>query len=397
MKSLTLLCWLLLIPASLAVGQTTILVPEGNNVPEVARFLVEPDELMKRDVQLVEEVLDLVDAWTTDSTLGVSRQHLSGIYGFVGKIFARYWEKLDSQKRKYIGTSSRDFKIYDGLAKEVDMNIFLMPHLPKYVEMVRKGFDTAFERGRSEKHYRYDDPPYPKPEALKFKEQGYLTVECEGTPSEAQRKELAAKFIPTAEGKYHLGEQGNFGVEYPSVGLYGAWVMDCNHNCRPEIHPIDWMWWMDFSEDRPGGPNAKSWMLGLVRDASNRFEEWSPGPIAGHISFPVAFPDNAETATVSLEHLVFDTFVPEAAAERFQKTENSLQGTDGIHLFQLKGEFQKDITLQIKLAGGADPNGLQVWTDNWQHDAEKGLVYGRLQIVTAVEFLYTARLTVDFE
>ena len=397
MKSFALLAALLFLTSHHSGAQTVIQVPEGNGAPEVARFLVEPDKMMKGDVQLVEQVLDLVDAWTTDSTVVESRQHLSGIYGFVGKIFARYWEKLDDKKRKYIGTSSRYFKIYDGLAKEVDMNIFLMPHLPHYVEMVRAGFDQAFERGRSEKPYRYDNPPYPTPEALKFKGLGYLTVECEATPHADYREAMAEAFIPTAEGAYQLSEHGNFGVKYPSVGLYGPWVMDCNHNCRPEIHPMDWMWWLDFSEDRPGGPNAKSWMLGLIRDASQRFEDWSPGPISGYISFPVAIPDHSSTATILLDHLVFDKFVPEATAERFPGLSATLTGADGAHVFQLQGDFPNDIALQVKLSGGADPNGLKVWTGNWQHDAEKGLIYGSLQIVTSVEYLYTARLTVDFE
>lgn len=397
MKTYALILGLLLAPFYLALGQTVIEVPDGGDVPEVARFLVEPDELLEKDVRLVEEILDQVDAWTTDSIVPVPRQHLSGIYGVVGRMFARYWERLDLRKRKYIGTSSRPFKIYDGFAKEVDMNIFLMPHLPKYVQMVRGGFDQAFERGRSEKHYRYDNPPFPTPQDLKFKDLGYLTVECEGTPHEDYRKELAEKFIPTEEGKHHLEEHGNFGVEHPSVGLYGAWAMDCNHNCRPEIHPMDWMWWLDFSEDRPGGPNAKSWVFGLIRDASKRFKDWTPGPISGHISIPLAISDKATTASIRLDHLVFDRFQADTLAKELNSPQEALPGSDGVHIYQLVGAFPNDISLQVKLEGGATADGLKCWMGNWSHDTEKGLLYGSLHLVTSVDFLYTGRLTVDFE
>lgn len=396
MKNLLSLCCLLLISAALAEGQQT-LIPRSGEAPDVALLLVEEDGLLKGDVRLVEEALDLVDAWTTDSILPVRRQHLTGIYGFVGRMFARYWQKMDDHKRKYVGTSSRDFKIYDGFGDEVDMNIFLMPHLPHYVAMVREGFDTAFQRGRSEKGYRYDKPDYPSPAELKFKDLGYLTVECEGTPHADYREDLALQFIPTSEGKHHLGEHGNFGVEQPSMGLYGPWVMDCNHNCRPEIHPMDWMWWLDFSEDRPGGPHAKSWMLGMVRDASRRFKDWSPGPITGSISLPVVLPDTARRASILLEQLVHDQFQPQVLADRINIPPNALTGQDGSHQFSLQASPGQEIPLEVRITGGAGAQDLRCWWGAWVHDAEKGLLMGSFHIATSVDYLYTARLTVDFE
>lgn len=377
-------------------AQIQIKVIGTEEVPELARLLIESDETIRDDVKLVEEALDLVEAWTTDSVLSVNRQHHIGFAGFMARTFGRYWEKLDDNKQKFIGTCSRKYKIYDGIAKEVDMNIFLMPHLKPYVEMTRKAFDTAFEKGRSEKHYRYDNPAYPSPEELKFKELGYLTVECEGTPPENHREELAKKFLPMKDGKHDLMAQGNFGVKYPSFGLYGAWCMDCNHNCRPEIHPVEWMWWLDFSPDRPGGPNAKSWMVGLLRDGSQRFEDWSLGPLTGQISIPVVFPLQSKALTISIEHLVHDQLHPNKIGTLPVPT-TAVTGNLASIAYTLELRQGRSLPLNLSIQGLDTAEGVRIWLNDFRLDQSKGLIMGKLSLAVAAQNLYTCRITIDHQ
>lgn len=373
------------------MAQKTIEVTQQALAPASVLHLLEPDVNWKKDVETVESVLDLADAWTTDSVLVDKRQYLSGGWGKLGKRLNRYWEYLSPQKQKYVATCSRPYKVYDGLAKEVDMNIFLMPHLSTYIEMVRGGFNAAFQVGRSERHYRYDQPDYPCPEELRFGDLGYLTVECEGTPHVDYRDSLAAVFIPTGEGKHYLSEHGNFGVKYPSMGLYGPWVMDCNHNCRPEIHPIDWMWWLDLSEDRPGSEKAKSWMIGLVRDGSERFDTWSPSPITGAIRVPVAFPMDAPAAHIELETLVASPLDADALSEKL----SGLEGEQGSANYRLKGMGNQGIDLEVRFP---EPGEGLLWNlSEFQYDAQNRVVWGYLELYVSAQELYTARVTVDFE
>lgn len=412
--SLLLFLFVLLLSGT-AIAQAPLQLSGTRTAPEIFRFLNSSDDVMRDDQAIVEAVLDRVDAWTVDSIIVKERQHLSGIYGVMGRMLARYWKKLDSSKRKYIGTSSRSFKVYEGFAKEVDMNIFLMPHLDHYIDMALEGFEQAFEKGRNESAYRYDNPAYPSSEKLKFKDLGYLTVECELTPAAGYRESLAESFIPTSKGKHDLNEQGNFGVKHPSFGLYGPWVMDCNHNCRPEIHPIEWMWWLDMSTDRPGGENAKSWMIGLFSDDSKRFRDWTPSPITGQISIPVAFPSGSHSVKVVIQHLESDTLFEETLVERIALPENGRSGAEGTYWDAIlrgvipgsdAGLMNDTIAgmdsvyftnIEVKVEGKLPGDGFRWWWGDLYSDPVKGMTFGELKIAVSANKLYTGRVTVDFE
>lgn len=373
-------------------AQTVVKWQSVPQLPGAVQDLVGMDSSLRKDVVATEGVVDLVEAWVSDSVMDNNRQYLSGGWGKIGKRLNRYWQYMTPVKQKYVATISREYKIYDGLGEEVDMNIFVMPHLPEYISMVRKGFNRSFEQGRSEKHYRYDNPPYPCPEELRFQELGFLTVECEGTLHADYRDALSELFIPTAEGKHHLEDHGNFGVVYPTFGLYGAWVMDCNHNCRPEIHPIDWMWWLDLSEDRPGSPRAKSWIIGLVRDGSERFDTWSPAPLAGEIAIPVALPPDAQRVTITVEPLVHSPLDAAALAEKLNPS-NYAENPTG---FRLEGAGRDAVEIEIKRDGMPD-TGWGMALEGFVRDESTGFLMGQLRFGVATPELFTGRVTVDFE
>lgn len=260
-----------------------------------------------------EQAIDLVRAVVADSVVDRRKQRHKGFGGWMGqRTIGLYWEHFDARKRTYVGSSSRPFHIFDGIADEVDINIFIMPHLPRYMEMAKKGYDLADERPRGERAFRVQTPDqyqspeeFPLPEELKV-EQGYITIECEVTPQQEFAEELKQKMMPSEEGDYSLDTVPNFGTKHPSFGMTGVWCMDCNHNCRPEIHPMEWLWWLDLSKERPGSEAAKSWMVSLMCDGSNRFHDWSPSPLGGEIALPFILPKSASILKVNIDWLLGD-------------------------------------------------------------------------------------------
>jgi hypothetical protein len=385
----------------LALGlkaQDKLVIRQVEKLPEGVEKLLLPDDDLRGKVVETEMALDLVDAWMADSVLEERRQRLAGFGGWMAQRFAsRYWQYFNPTKQKYVGSMSRPFKLYDGMGDEYDINIFLMPHLSPYVEMARAGFDEARSRPRAEGPFRFDEPEgFPCPEELKYEGKGYITIECEGTPNRQFHEQMTAGFLPMGKGEHDLGKWPQVGTEYASFGMYGAWCMDCNHNCRPEIHPFEWLWWLDLSEDRPGGPNAKSWMIGVFADDSRRFKDWSHRPKTGIMSVPVALPSDAKVCTVNLEHLFFDEFEMEGLAA-LNLPPNTLAASPGTKKY-LSGSSESKSNLEIELTieGEETGEGMQLWWSEFTEDAKTGQRLGYLNIALSVESIYGGRLTVDY-
>lgn len=378
-------------PSLLSLALFLLILPPAVHA-QAWEWLAKPDADLRGQVVATEEVLDLVEASVADSVVDKRRQHLKGLGGWIAHhTVARYWQYYDSTKRKYIGTHSRPYKIYDGVGMEKDINVFIMPHLPQYVEMVRAGFEVALERPRDVDGFRFDKPAdFPLPEPLKFEERGYLTVECEVTPPQRFVEPFHAQFLPAKDGEYLLKDLPNMGVPYPSLGMTGVWCMDCNHNCRPEIHPIEWMWWLDLREDRPGGPDAKSWMVALMFDDSRRFPDWNQSPMTGEIALPFVLPGDAATLEVTLEVLMGDLI--EGVSEQW------VPARDGWPL-------APEATLKLPLAGSDSQSVAIEGLGQWPVGALKVWVTeaagvgtqrrGHLHIAGKVESLLAMRVTID--
>lgn len=380
------------------MAQEKIALKKVERLPAGVEKLLMPDAELRGKVVETEMAIDLVQAWMADSLLEKTRQRLAGFGGWMAqKLGSRYWEYLNPAKQKYVGTMSRPFKIYDGMGDEYDINIFLMPHLAPYVKMARAGFDEANNRPRAEGPFRFDEPEdYPCPGELKYKDKGYITIECEGTPNQEFHQKLTDAFLPMGKGAHDLGTWPQVGTQYASFGMYGAWCMDCNHNCRPEIHPFEWLWWLDLSEDRPGGHNAKSWMIGVFCDNSRRFRDWSPTPMSGVMSVPVALPAGATVCTVKLEHLFFDGLLPDNLAA-LGLPANTKPGSPGTSKFVSRSaENVAALELELEVAGEDAGAGMQLWWSDFEEDASTGQRLGYLNIALSVGSIYGGRLTVDY-
>jgi hypothetical protein len=66
-----------------------------------------------------------------------------------------------------------------------------------------------------------------------------------------------------------------------SLCVYGPYVTESVHGNRPEIHPLQAMWWRSTQDSTPGSVANQDWILLHVQDASNRYNEvsdFSPRP-----------------------------------------------------------------------------------------------------------------------
>ena len=102
--------------------------------------------------------------------------------------------------------------------------------------------------------------------------------------------------------------------QWPGLGqklaVYGPWVRDKGHGCRPEIHPCEVIWWM--AAVNPPGVSASRFVL-VLQDDSSRFDR--PSDYDGPVSRPwSAFPRRASIA-VALRprvgnHMHFNLRIP---------------------------------------------------------------------------------------
>lgn len=371
---------------------------QASTATDAWALLAMPDSSLRKDIVGTERVIDLVEAWVADSVVTKEKQRLNGFGGwFIQKTWARYWSYFDAHKQKYVGSMSRNYHVFDGPSDELDINIFVMPHLPRYIEMVRTGFDRADARNRPDGGFRIDTPPnYPLPEELYFEKahdqgKGYLTIECEVTPPLALLDQLHHSMFPVLEGDYDLDTVRYFGTRYPSVGMTGVWCMDCNHNCRPEIHPMEWLWWLDLSKESVGTAEARTWMVTLMVDGSRRFKDWTPSPATGEIAIPIYVPFG-HVLNLSLEKIVADpsatdmsTIVPTGAYA-------SGDTTFVVPYFQETANHPA-LKVELRTLGGWPQRGVRYWLSEVK--ATEDGYRGFLHVAASVQSILAMRVRVD--
>lgn len=360
-------------------------------------LLLKPDADLRKDVIQTEQVIDLVQARVADSLAEKNKQRLKGIGGWIAqRTWRRFWLKFTDAKQRYVGTSSRDYHVFNGPGDEVDINIFIMPHLPQYIRMVRSGFDEARKRPRGDKGFRFDSiPDFPLPPELKVDDYGYITVECEVTPPQDFADVIAEMLVPTHEGVYIVDSLPNFGTPHPSFGMTGVWCMDCNHNCRPEIHPIEWLWWLDMSSERPGSENAKSWLVSLMVDGSNRFNDWTPSPIMGEIALPFAIDEYVRTLDVSMTHVASDPSTEEVPSLPVPTSAYQSGDTTFRIPLPLDAKDTNPIRADFHVEGNWPTAGTRYWISDFRKI--KGGFGGYLHVATQVKSLMAMRITFDYQ
>ncbi len=355
------------------------------------------DSIQNNDV-LNEQILDLVQLLIVDSvmTKKTQRHRVAGKATMLIELLGFNWRVIETEKQKYIGTSSRWTGIPNELFKEYDLNFDIVPHLDPYINLAHQGYlaQKKINKGtcKQRKAFKKNSPPYTLPND--DTDLQVYKVHCELTPATPEYwPALDTLFYPTLT-KNELEEHHNFSSNAPSIGMYGPFVSDCNHSCHPEIHPYEWIWWLNLDKNQSIDREVKQWIVGLFTDGSYRLRDWQQGPRSGSIEIPFVFELNkSDSLLVHIKHLVHnETFDGSSIAKvnlpNQAEKMNYTEKTYTLKHPQLEGKI-----IQLTTNKMIDQEGLQMAFKNLDYDENKQLISGYLYLAASVSHLYTAEIT----
>ncbi len=396
MRKLTPLL-LLVISLSAFSQNSTLKISSYSATPAGYLNLLKPNSEIRDNTILNESIVDLADVYLTDSILPrkFERHQLAMVGGFT-RMFGRRWLTINWRKEKYVGSARNGFRIPGDKEHftEYDVNINLVPHLKRHIDLAFAGHLRQKEIGRKKKkHNNYSAPPFIYPDDKT--DLNEYDLHCELSPPRNYRSMINELVYPIIAGN-SATKHRHFGDENFTVGLYGAFVSDCNHSCHPEIHPYEWLWWLNVHPDTDSELDSKTWVFGLFREGSNRFPKWSPKPRTGSIEIPFVFPADKKELLIEMEHLVFSRFNKEgfsqlkdipADAMTFDKTEWK---------FSVAEDALQNISIILKTNAPIIQSEIKFWFSSLNFDREKGLISGKLHLATSVEDLYTAKIRFSY-
>ena len=382
-------------------AQVTYPISTYTATPDAFRYLLLTNQQIEDNDTINEKILDLVSPMVLDSVLGRKKEHHQVfLVGWFIHVFGDYnWRATNMVKQKYVGTVRGDGRSGAEEYTEYDINFDLYFHLHKYLWKVFTMYDKQRKAKRQDiratfmrkKHppTNYNVSPFVRDtndlDMYKYR------LHCEFTPQREFRPMLNYLFYPTLPG-IGMQEHPNFHNRYPSMGFYGAPCLDCNHNCHAEMHPYEWLWWMNLHN---GTPADKVWMFGLLKDGSNRFHHWSHNPKSGKVTIPFAYKVDdpaAKNRLITIEHLVFNHFVDSnltrlnVPPDAFNADSDSLE----VNLVNDKGT---KIPLTVNFNFPMISSGLRYWFSDVNWDERDHILSGYLNMATSVLDLYTMRVT----
>jgi hypothetical protein len=396
-----LLCLSIITLVQCSFAQVTYPISTYTPTPAAFRHLLLTNQQIEDNDTTNEEILDLVTPMVMDSILRRKKEHHQVfLLGWLIHAFGNYnWRAVDMVKQKIVGTVRGDGRSGEEEYTEYDINFDLYCHLHRYLWQVFKSFDKAGKISRQDiratfkyHHYKgtdFNTTPY-KRDTNKIDMYQYRE-HCELTPQREFRPMLNYLFYPTLPG-IDMDRHPNFGNRYPSMGFYGATCLDCNHNCHPEMHPYEWIWWMNLHN---GTIKDKTWLVGLLKDGSNRFHHWSHNPKTGKISIPFAYEvkdKDGKDRLITIEHLVFNFFIDSNLNKLnlpptvFSTDQKSLE----VKLTDDKGGV---IPITVAFKNVMVHSGLRYWFSDVNWDEKDHIISGFINMATSVQDLYTMRVT----
>ena len=354
--------------------------------------LLHTNEEILANTVLNEEVLDLVEVYVVDSIIKKKKEHHRVLGGnFISGIGIN-WRLIHQKREKYIGTPRNEIRIPSKpRLKEYDVNFNLIPHLEPYIELSCKGYERQKEIGRAKKKRNYDAEPFIAPtEKSNLKP---YNLHCECTPSAPHLDLLNDAFYPTIQGN-GIQKHPNMGTLESAIGLYGPFISDCNHACHPEIHPYEWIWWRNLNPDNINNknPDEEIWMIGMLRDVSERMKHWVPAPRTGEIRIPFVFDKNKDYF-IHLDHLVYNTLYSDTLVSRIPKAENAFLFDYTQTEFNLTNKGFEEVQMAFTTNHKLNSEGIRWQIESLNFDKTKQLISGYLSIMISVQDLYTAKLT----
>ena len=349
--------------------------------------LLHSNSEIAEDNGLNERILDLVQAEVSDSVVKRRKQHHKvGGLGIFVHMFGYNWRAFDMTKRKTVGTVRRATKSGKEQLTEFDINFDLNFTIPKYLETMYDMYDQQrdYDHQDIRKDHKVDFTRQPYSRDSTSIDTSRYILHCELTPQREYRDSLHKYFYPVRRDGVYLKNHPNFETKHPSVGFYGLLCNDCNHNCKPEMHPYEWMWWMKVNE----GDSSKSriWNFGLFHEGSNRQKKWSKNPKKGSIAIPFVF-DLEKEKVIKIEHLVHGEFILGDYMD------------SKIDTFDASADRSVHITgvgdVEIEFSEHLEFSSLNYSLSKLLVDQDYGVVSGYFNVSVEVEDLYTCRITFE--
>lgn len=307
------------------------LAAQANLKNDDFKLLMLNKEAIRKDSIVNEKIVDLVKVFTIDSVFERATERHRPI-GPMIQWFGYRWESINQSREKLVGTCKKDIH---GTGKEhfteFDVNMDLVAHLPKYIALTESGYAKQIKLDRNLKDKNLNEAPFIK--STPTTQQAYR-VHCENTPYKPMRQSIGNWVYPCLEPRSFVTHP-NFGEAYPTVGVYGPFVSDCNHSCSPEIHPYEFFWWMNLNPNEVQTTNRTEWVFALTRDYSNRFQHWSSSPRTGQISFPFVLPLNRDTLYIDFEPLIWDKMMNEQLTQ-LNLPENAASVNSGTKIYEIQ-------------------------------------------------------------
>lgn len=343
---------------------------------------------------LNEGILDLVTAYRIDSILPRKKQRHRVFGGGIISMLGWHWLAIDMKRQTFIGTLKNNLRVPNKDSDkftEYDVNWDLVPHREPYIGLMYRGYQKQYKLHR---HWKGNSRPeelftsYPTDENLHE-----YRVHCELTPSMSHRQELNDKFYPVIQ-PMNLTQHINFGEARPTVGMYGPFVSDCNHSCHTELHPYEWLWWLDLHPQKDANKNEKRWLVGFFREYSNRFKGWSAPPQTGHIKVPFLFPVSAPEWQINLDHLVYSHLHAENLPLVSAMPDEARQFNFDEITVDWTGTSSLSNQLFIRNSLPMTAKGAKFWLSDVATDGE--WVMGYFNIAVSIEDVYTVRITTSY-
>lgn len=335
--------------------------------------------------ELNHELVDLVEAYTVDSVFKRKFERHRVVGGGIIRLLGFRWLAVNKSRQKIVGWVNRHY--LHGINTEAhfteyDINYDLIPFLPTYKDLAYEVYQRQFDMKKSKKKKQEGEAPfiYPDEETDMTK----YRFHCENTPATEFRSLLNSMFFPVHNNN-PLEKHHNFEQKNPVMGMYGVLVLDCNHSCHPEIHPYEWIWWLNTTEE------STSWNVGFIRDVSNRFKHWSSSPRTGEISIPFTFDLDSENWTLKVNHQMFGNFSEEGFNDlnlngEYRSFNSLIQTFDIVH--ETLGE--KTITVESNML--IPYESLQFAIKNLQFSFTDNLIAGELHLAMSINEVYTAEI-----
>ena len=344
---------------------------------------------LRSNTLLQEQILDLAEPAVADSILKGRRQyHRVPIVGWFIRFAGYNWRRVLPVKQKFVGTAIREFSKADKEEyTEADVNTNLVPHLQRYQEFSYQAYLKQLTHPKGRRKRNTSVAPYLPPagqDPVKY------DIHCELTPPRAFRESMGQMVYPCMNGSNYANHP-HFGYRWPALGVYGAVVSDCNHGCDPEIHPYEWLYWLNLNPAKDGRKGLE-WVVSLSLEGSARFKRWSRSPKTGSIAIPFVFEDGKSDRIIEITHLHCSRFHPEV----LEKSGPEMSSRSG---FQFEGNLtgllkdgERKAEFKISQNTSIRNLGLRWWLSEVKYDESGKRWSGYFHLATSVSEVYAARL-----